>query len=354
MNKETRNLPDTTYNPKGIIIMKKTISAVLAVITAIVSLFAFASCGNGGKKTVAIIQFGSHASLNNCYDGVIAGLKENGIDLDKYDVKYVNSNFDPSVSQSQAQSFVNGKAEIIIAIATPSAVAAATAAEGEIPVVYCAITDGSVMSNYENVTGSSDVPDFEKQLQLVTAFMGKKDLKIGVLFSTDESSSPFQIANLKKAAEAYQGMEILDSAVSDITTIDTKVNELIASGAECFINILDNTVVGKLESNILPITNEKKEFDVNKRVKSALSYIIYKINDKESGNNLKKALEIWERGVREHNLDDLFTAHEYIHDYDYFAINYPTHYVYDTRADFQGIDDYFGKTEESSKQDASE
>ena len=258
MNKETRNLPVTTYNPKGIIIMKKTVSAVLAVITVIVSLFAFASCGNGGKKTVAIIQFGSHASLNNCYDGVIAGLKENGIDLDKYDVKYVNSNFDPSVSQSQAQSFVNGKAEIIIAIATPSAVAAATAAEGEIPVVYCAITDGSVMSNYENVTGSSDVPDFEKQLQLVTAFMGKKDLKIGVLFSTDESSSPFQIANLKKAAEAYQGMEILDSAVSDITTIDTKVNELIASGAECFINILDNTVVGKLESNILPITNEKK------------------------------------------------------------------------------------------------
>ena len=146
--------------------MKKTVSAVIAVITVIVSLFAFASCGNGGKKTVAIIQFGSHASLNNCYDGVIAGLKENGIDLDKYDVKYVNSNFDPSVSQSQAQSFVNGKAEIIIAIATPSAVAAATAAEGEIPVVYCAITDGSVMSNYENVTGSSDVPDFEKQLPM--------------------------------------------------------------------------------------------------------------------------------------------------------------------------------------------
>ena len=58
--------------------------------------------------------------------------------------------------------------------------------------------------------------------------------------------------------------------------------------------------------------------------------------------------------MREHNLDDLFTAHEYIHDYDYFSINYPTHYVYDTRADFQGIDDYFGRTEESSKQSASE
>ena len=38
------------------IIMKKTVSAVLAVITVIVSLFAFASCGNGGKKTLHIRQ----------------------------------------------------------------------------------------------------------------------------------------------------------------------------------------------------------------------------------------------------------------------------------------------------------
>ena len=97
-----------------------------------------------------------------------------------------------------------------------------------------------------------------------------------------------------------------------------------------------------------PITNEKREFDVNKRVKSALSYIIFKVTDRESGKTLKKALEIWERGVREHSLDDLFLAHEYIHDYDYFAINYPTHYVYDNCADYQGIDDYFGRIGDNS------
>ena len=114
------------------------------------------------------------------------------------------------------------------------------------------------MENYENITGSSDIPNFEKQLEVVTAFMGKRDLKIGVLFSTEESSSPIQVANLKAAAEAYEGMEIYDSAVSDISTIDTKVNELINRGVDCFVNLLDNTVVGKLESNILPITNEKK------------------------------------------------------------------------------------------------
>ena len=35
----------------------------------------------------------------------------------------------------------------------------------------------------------------------------------------------------------------------------------------------------------------------------------------------------------------------YLHDYDYFAFNYPTHYVYNENADFQGIDDYFGHLE---------
>lgn len=237
--------------------MKKFISVILSLVVMAASLLAFSSCGSS-KKTIAIIQFGSHGSLNNCYDGVIAGLKENGINLDDYNVEHVISNFDATLSQSQATSFVNGKAAVIIAIATPSAVAAATASDGEIPVVYCAITDSSVMENYENITGSSDIPNFEKQLEVVTAFMGKRDLKIGVLFSTEESSSPIQVANLKAAAEAYEGMEIYDSAVSDISTIDTKVNELINRGVDCFVNLLDNTVVGKLESNILPITNEKK------------------------------------------------------------------------------------------------
>jgi len=240
-------------------LMKKLVSLLLAASLVLISLFAFSSCAGADKKPViAIIQFGPHGSLNNCYDGIMAGLKENGIDPEQYTIEHVISNFDASVSQSQAKTFVNKKAAVIIAIATPSAVAAATAADGDIPMVYCAVTDKTVMENYENVTGSSDIPNFEKQLEVVTAFMGKHNLKIGVLYSTEESSSPFQVEQLKKAAQAYDGMQIFDSVVSDITTIDAKTNELIDRGVDCFVNLLDNTIVGKLESNILPITNEKK------------------------------------------------------------------------------------------------
>ena len=244
----------------------KNIKKIIAFVLTLTLVFAFAGCSSkdtssdtSGKKTIGIIQFGSHASLNNCYDGIIKGLKENGINEEDYNIELLNSNFDASVSQTQANNLVNKNAAVIIAIATPSAVAAANAAaDKDVPVVYCAITDSTVMENYENVTGSSDIPNFEKQLEVVTGFMNKTNLKIGVLYSTEESSSPVQVENLKKAAEKYDGMEILDSAVADINTIDTKTNELIDRGVDCFVNLLDNTVVGKLETNILPITNEKK------------------------------------------------------------------------------------------------
>lgn len=238
--------------------MKKITAIILSVLLLAACLLSASSCSSS-KPTIGIIQFGSHASLNNCYDGIMQGLKESGINLDDYNVEYVNSNFDPTVSQSQANTLVNKHAAVIIAIATPSAVAAANAAQDAgVPVVFCAVTDATVMENYENLTGSSDIPNFDKQLEVVTSVMGKKDLKIGVLYSTEESSSPVQVANLKKAAEAYKGMQVMDSVVSDITTIDAKVNELIERGVDCFINLLDNTIVGKLETNILPLTNAAK------------------------------------------------------------------------------------------------
>ncbi len=241
--------------------MKKLFSFIIALALVCTSLFFLASCGEKAKPTIGIIQFGSHESLTNCYEGIALGLRESGINLNDYNVELLNSNFDPSVSQSQAKTLVNKGAKVIIAIATPSAVAAANAADGAVPVVYCAVTDPATMANYENVTGSSDIPNAEKQLEVVMAYMGKKDsLKIGVLYSTEESSSPLQLANLKKAAAAVSDMDvtIVDKAVSDINTIDTAVNSLIDDGIDCFVNLLDNTIVGKLESNILPITMEKK------------------------------------------------------------------------------------------------
>ncbi|MCQ2454957.1 MAG: ABC transporter substrate-binding protein [Clostridia bacterium] len=236
--------------------MKKVLSIILAV-SVLLSLVLLSGCGseNKNKPTIGIIQFGTHESLNNCYNGIVKGLEEK-INLDDYNVEYVNSNFTAETSLSQANKLVNSKAKVIIAIATPSAIAAANAATGkDVPVVYCAVTDASTVANFENMTGTSDIPDFEAQLKLVSAFFNKTDVKIGVLSSTEESSDDIQIKNLREAAKKYSGMEIIVEKVADITTVDAKVNSLVSKKVDCFVNLLDSTIVGKLQ-NILAITDK--------------------------------------------------------------------------------------------------
>lgn len=233
--------------------MKKFITILLSIVTALSVTFLTTACDK--KQVIGIIQFGSHDSLNNCYTGIIEGLKENGINLDDYKVEYVNSNFDATVSKAQAEKMVNEGAKVIIAIATPSAIQAATAAAAKnIPVVYCAVTDAKQVANFANMTGTSDIPDFNAQLNLVTEFLGKKNVKIGILSSTEESSDEVQITAINEAAKAYEGMEIVVETIPDITTIDTNVQKLISANVDCIVNLLDNTVVGKLQ-NILTAAN---------------------------------------------------------------------------------------------------
>lgn len=90
-----------------------------------------------------------------------------------------------------------------------------------------------------------------------------------------------------------------------------------------------------------PIADYERSIKVNITVGEALKTAIKSVNDSKAEALLKKALKIWNDAVKSHDLDELFTAHEYIHDIDYFCVNYPTHYVYDINVDFQGIDDYF-------------
>lgn len=234
--------------------MKNTKRIFALLLAVMLMAVVFCSCSGESKDIIGIIQFGSHDSLNNCYNGIVDALGEK-VNLDDYEIQYVNSNFTAETSLAQAQKMVNSNAKVIIAIATPSAIQAATAATGkDVPVVYCAVTDASQVANFKNMTGTSDIPDFKAQLELVTAFMGKSDLKIGVLSSTEESSDALQISMLETAAKAYKGMSIVTEVVADITTIDTKVDSLISKDIDCIVNLLDNTIVGKLQ-NILAKTN---------------------------------------------------------------------------------------------------
>ena len=86
--------------------MKKVFAILCTVLTIALML-----TGCGGQKaenhyTIGIGQFGPHGSLDNCREGFLLGLAEEGIvEGENLTVKYQNANFDGSTTNTIAQAF---------------------------------------------------------------------------------------------------------------------------------------------------------------------------------------------------------------------------------------------------------
>ena len=237
--------------------MKKLLKTILASIALTASALSFSAC-NSNKKTIGIIQFGTHESLNDCYNGMIKGLKDELKEtFDEYFIDRQNSNFDAASSAAQANTFVSKKASIIGAIATPSAMAAASAAKGTIPVIYCAVSDPKAagLTEMNNVTCSSYLLDSDSQLSLIKSFIPTVG-KIGVLYTLGEANSISQIETLDSKAKALN-IEIVRQSITNASEIPTATDTLLNKGVDCLTNLTDNTVVGALDV-ILSKTNAKK------------------------------------------------------------------------------------------------
>ena len=237
--------------------MKKLFKTLLMSAALLAGSLSFTACSSN-KKTIGIIQFGTHESLNDCYNGMIKGLEDElKEEFNNYVIDRQNSNFDPAVSAAQASSFVSKRTSIIGAIATPSAMAAASAAKGSIPVVYCAVSDpkSAGLTEMKNVTGSSDLLDFDSQLALIKSFIPDVD-KIGVMYTLGEANSLSQIETLDEKAKALN-IEIVRQAITNASEIPTATDTLLNKNVDCLTNLTDNTVVGALEI-ILAKTNAKK------------------------------------------------------------------------------------------------
>ena len=237
--------------------MKKLFKTLFMSLALLAGSLSFTAC-NSNKKTIGIIQFGTHESLNDCYNGMVEGLKEElKEEFDNYVIDRQNSNFDAASSAAQANTFVSKHVDIIGAIATPSAMAAASAAKGTIPVVYCAVSDptSAGLTTMDNVTGSSDLLDFDGQLSLIKTFIPTV-AKIGVLYTLSEANSLSQIETLRTKAQALN-IEIVTQAITNASEIPTATDTLLSKNVDCLTNLTDNTVVGALDI-ILAKTNAKK------------------------------------------------------------------------------------------------
>ncbi len=231
--------------------MKKNISLVIVLVLA---LSLFAGCGKkeDGKITIGIAQFAEHGSLDNCREGFLAGLAEEGyVENENLNVIYENAQADGGTAAQISTNFVAKKAALIAAIATPMAQSAyGTAKKKNIPVIYTAVTDPVLAELAKEdgtpageVTGTSDKLPVEQQLEMIRSILPEAK-KIGILYSTSEVNSISAIKEYKERAADY-GFEIIESGISAPADIPLATDNLLGK-VDCLTNLTDNTVVSSL------------------------------------------------------------------------------------------------------------
>ena len=223
-----------------------------SLILSLIMLFSCAAVAQADDMIViGIAQFAAHPSLDNCHQGFIDGLAEEGF-IEGVNVTFIyqNAQADTSYANQIAINFVDS-CDLICAIATPVAMAAFNAAEDtDVPVIYTAVSDpvASMLANADgtnpgNITGTSDALPVEAQLKLIRAMMPDAK-KIGILHTTSETNSDSTLALYKQLAPAY-GFEIVDKGISTGADIPMALDALLPQ-VDCTTNLTDNTVVSYL------------------------------------------------------------------------------------------------------------
>ncbi|MDO4284301.1 MAG: ABC transporter substrate-binding protein [Eubacteriales bacterium] len=212
--------------------------------------------------TIGINQFAEHGSLDNCREGFLEGLRQEGIEEGvNLTVIYNNAATDMSTVQQISDNFVTDGVDLICAIATPSAQASYNAAmDTDIPVIYTAVTDPATAelasedgTPVGNITGTSDVLPVEAQLQMIREMLPEAET-IGILYTLSEANSEYSISVYESLADQY-GFTIKTMGVTNTSEVQLAASSLLEE-VDCISNLTDNTVVSALPT-ILSLANEK-------------------------------------------------------------------------------------------------
>lgn len=212
--------------------------------------------GSSPKYLIGISQYGQHGSLDNCREGFLQGLEEAGLKEGvDFEVDYRNADFDDTMTTQIGDAFSAENVDLMVGIATNSAVACFNAAEDkDIPVIFTAITDpvGAHLDS-GNITGTSDALPVAGQLELIRALQPDADT-VGIIYTTSEPNSVYSVGIYEDLAADY-GFTIDAVGVTSQAEVPQAVDQLIADGVDCLSNLTDNNVVGVLTS-ILEKTDE--------------------------------------------------------------------------------------------------
>lgn len=200
---------------------------------------------------IGLVQFIEHPSLDTIRESFMARIEEWGYDESKIVIDYQNGNADTANLNSICQKFVGDKVDMIVAIATPAAQIALSAAEGtDIKVVFAAVNNPAKDLGIQkpdapegNITGTSDQIPVSSTIDL--ALQVNPELEtLGLLYNSGESNS----VDAVEAAKAYcaeKGLEVVEGTVSNTSEIQQVATDLCTK-VDAIFTSTDNSIASNL------------------------------------------------------------------------------------------------------------
>lgn len=251
--------------------MKKLLIMVLVLVIAV----ALAGCGGTGEKAeqppadqqeskqvqLGIIQIVEHPALDASRQGFLDVMAENGYkDGENLVVDYQSAQGDQSILQSIANKFAQDKKDLVLAIATPSAMAMANETT-EIPIVITAVTDpveAKLVDSLEkpgtNVTGTTDMNPVADQLALIKELVPEAQ-NVGIIYNSSEVNSEVQVKIARQAAPDL-GFTLHEATVTASNEVMQATQSLMGKVDAIYLPT-DNMVISSL-SAVLQIAEENK------------------------------------------------------------------------------------------------
>lgn len=240
-----------------------------------------------GNFTIGISQFAQHGSLDNCREGFLLGLAEQGfVEGKNLTIDYQNAGAEMAVASQIAENFVGKSYDMIMAVATPAAMHAYNAAmDKDIPVIYSAVSDPVAAElaqpngeSVGNITGTSDALPVEAQLKMIREIMPDAET-IGILYTTSEANSEATVKIYEELAPKHD-FELVTSGIATSADIPLATDNILTK-VDCLSNLTDNTVVESLPTildkafaaNIPVFGSEVEQVDLGCLASEGVDYI---------------------------------------------------------------------------------
>ncbi len=201
---------------------------------------------------VGVTQIVEHPALDAARQGFIDRMAELGYAAGTdivYDIQSAQG--DQGTALTIAQKFAADRVDLVLAIATPTAQAAAQVIR-DIPILITAVTDpvaaelvDSIERPGTNVTGTSDLTPVRAQLALLKALVPDAR-RVGIIYNAGEVNSVVQ-ADLARRAAAVFGLQLIEATAVNSSEVMQAAQSLVGRVDALYVPT-DNTVVSAIES----------------------------------------------------------------------------------------------------------